>query len=35
MYRGAMKSIFSELVRQERLIVVENFSVDAPKQRAK
>ena len=31
MYRGAMKSIFSELVRQERLIVVESFSVDAPK----
>ncbi|MBD0787724.1 50S ribosomal protein L4 [Vibrio sp. Y2-5] len=31
MYRGAMKSIFSELVRQERLIVVENFSVEAPK----
>src|SRR5690606_31614235 len=31
MYRGAIKSILSELVRQERLIVVENFSVDAPK----
>lgn len=31
MYRGAMKSILSELVRQERLIVVENFSVEAPK----
>ncbi len=31
MYRGAMKSIFSELVRQERLIVVDNFSVEAPK----
>ncbi|MCV6023096.1 50S ribosomal protein L4, partial [Escherichia coli] len=27
MYRGAMKSILSELVRQERLIVVDNFSV--------
>lgn len=26
-----MKSILSELVRQERLIVVENFSVEAPK----
>lgn len=31
MYRGAVKSILSELVRQERLIVVENFSVEAPK----
>ncbi|QQX80146.1 50S ribosomal protein L4 [Shewanella sp. KX20019] len=31
MYRGALKSIFSELVRQDRLIVVESFSVDAPK----
>ncbi|MFH0225787.1 50S ribosomal protein L4 [Vibrio furnissii] len=31
MYRGAMKSILSELVRQERLIVVEDFSVEAPK----
>ncbi|HHF3024427.1 TPA: 50S ribosomal protein L4 [Vibrio diabolicus] len=31
MYRGAMKSILSELVRQERLIVVDNFSVKAPK----
>lgn len=31
MYRGAIKSILSELIRQERLIVVENFSVDAPK----
>lgn len=31
MYRGALKSILSELVRQERLIVVEKFTVDAPK----
>ncbi|KKA44785.1 MULTISPECIES: 50S ribosomal protein L4 [Salinivibrio] len=31
MYRGALKSILSELVRQERLIVVDNFSVEAPK----
>jgi large subunit ribosomal protein L4 len=31
MYRGAMKCILSELVRQERLIVVDNFSVEAPK----
>ena len=31
MYRGAIQSILSELVRQERLIVVEEFSVSAPK----
>jgi large subunit ribosomal protein L4 len=31
MYRGALKSILSELVRQERLVVVEQFAVDAPK----
>jgi len=31
MYRGAVKSILSELVRQDRLIVVENFSVSTPK----
>ena len=31
MYRGAVVSILSELVRQDRLIVVENFSVEAPK----
>ncbi|MEZ8694143.1 50S ribosomal protein L4 [Vibrio splendidus] len=31
MYRGAMKSILSELIRQERLIVVDHFSVEAPK----
>jgi large subunit ribosomal protein L4 len=31
MYRGAIKSIVSELIRQDRLTVVENFSVDAPK----
>lgn len=31
MYRGAMQSMFSELVRQERLVVVEEFAVDAPK----
>ena len=31
MYRGAIKSILSELVRQERLIVVEKFAVEAPK----
>ncbi len=31
MYRGAIRSIVSELVRQERLIVVESFALDAPK----
>lgn len=31
MYRGAILSILSELVRQDRLIVVENFAVEAPK----
>ncbi|EKE83643.1 50S ribosomal protein L4 [Idiomarina xiamenensis] len=31
MYRGAIKSILSELIRQDRLIVVESFGVDAPK----
>jgi large subunit ribosomal protein L4 len=31
MYRGALRSILSELVRQERLIVVDSFGVDAPK----
>jgi large subunit ribosomal protein L4 len=31
MYRGAIQSILSELVRQERLIVVETFGVETPK----
>lgn len=31
MYRGAMSSILSELVRQGRLRVVESFGIDAPK----
>ncbi|GGK83910.1 50S ribosomal protein L4 [Amphritea balenae] len=31
MYRAAMRCILSELVRQERLVVVENFQIDAPK----
>ncbi|WP_456406804.1 50S ribosomal protein L4 [Thiolapillus sp.] len=31
MYRGALRSILSELLRQERLIVVDSFAVDAPK----
>ncbi|VFP79712.1 50S ribosomal protein L4 [Candidatus Erwinia haradaeae] len=31
MYKGAMKSILSELVRQDRLIVLKEFYIDAPK----
>ncbi|MCB1645939.1 MAG: 50S ribosomal protein L4 [Pseudomonadales bacterium] len=31
MYRGAMQSILSELIRQDRLVVTEDFSVEAPK----
>jgi large subunit ribosomal protein L4 len=31
MYRAALQSIFSELVRQDRLVVVNDFSVDQPK----
>lgn len=33
MYRGAMRSILSELHRQERLVVVESFDMDKPKTR--
>lgn len=31
MYRGALRSIFSELVRQDRLVVVDELAVDQPK----
>lgn len=31
MYRAAIRSILSELARTDRLVVVENFAVDAPK----
>lgn len=31
MYRGALRSILSELVRDERLVVVKELSLDAPK----
>jgi large subunit ribosomal protein L4 len=31
MFRAAMRSILSELVRQERLVAVDTFAVDAPK----
>lgn len=33
MYRAALRSILSELVRRERLTVVASFSLDAPKTR--
>ena len=31
MYRSALRSILSELVRQERLIIVDKFALEAPK----
>jgi large subunit ribosomal protein L4 len=31
MYRAAMRSMLSELLRQERLLIVEDIKVDAPK----
>lgn len=31
MYRSAMRSILSELARQDRLVAVEDFTVEAPK----
>lgn len=31
MYRGALRSILSELIRQDRLLVVEKFGVETPK----
>jgi large subunit ribosomal protein L4 len=31
MYKGALRSIFSELIRQDRLMVVEAFEIDQPK----
>jgi large subunit ribosomal protein L4 len=31
MYRGAIQSMLSELVRQDRLVVTNGFTVDAPK----
>ncbi|HHH36352.1 MAG TPA: 50S ribosomal protein L4 [Gammaproteobacteria bacterium] len=34
MYRAAIRSILSELVRQERLVVVDKFAVDGPKTKA-
>ncbi|WP_297188755.1 50S ribosomal protein L4 [uncultured Porticoccus sp.] len=34
MYRAALRSILSELARQDRLVVVESFEVDQPKTKA-
>lgn len=34
MYKGALRSIWSELIRQDRLLIVEEFKVDAPKTKA-
>lgn len=31
MYRSALRSVFSELVRRERLVVAESLAVEAPK----
>ncbi|MGB0468769.1 MAG: 50S ribosomal protein L4 [Pontibacterium sp.] len=31
MYRAAMRCIFSELVRQDRLVVVDDFALESPK----
>jgi large subunit ribosomal protein L4 len=33
MYRGALCSILSELVRENRLLVIESFSIQEPKTR--
>ena len=33
MYRAALRSVFSELIRQERLMVVESLELEAPKTR--
>jgi len=34
MYQGALRAILSELVRQERLLAVDEFKMDAPKTKA-
>ena len=34
MYRAAMAAIWSELARQDRLVVVEDFAIEAPKTKA-
>lgn len=34
MYRGALRCILSELIRQERLVVCDSFAVEGPKTKA-
>jgi large subunit ribosomal protein L4 len=34
MYQGALRSILSELIRQDRLVVVDEFALEAPKTKA-
>ncbi len=34
MYRGAMRSILSELVRQERLVLIDEFTIEQPRTKA-
>lgn len=34
MYRGALRAIFSELIRQDRLHIVKEFDVETPKTKA-
>ncbi len=31
MFKGALRSIFSELIRQERIMIVDAFQIDAPR----
>lgn len=31
MFKGALRSIFSELIRQDRLLIVDSFQIDGPK----
>jgi large subunit ribosomal protein L4 len=33
MYRGAIRSMLSELVRQDRLVITASLAIDAPKTR--
>lgn len=33
MYRGALRCVFSELVRQDRLVVTDSITMEAPKTR--
>lgn len=33
MYRAALRSVFSELVRQDRLVITDSITMDAPKTR--